>query len=76
MSYQMAGHDTREFWDTLGVLAREIICAEDDRQAYDGAQMMSDWMTIWGIDRPTRKRCICNHLASYREQKAIRRWSL
>lgn len=38
--------------------------------------MLSDWMQIWGIDRPTRKRCIRNHLASYREQKAIRRWSL
>lgn len=76
MAYPMEGHNTREFWDTLSVLEREIICAENDRQAYDGAQMMSDWMTIWGIDRQTRKRCIRNNLASYQDEKIIRRWSL
>lgn len=76
MSYTMAGHDTREFWNAFHVLCRDLITADSDEEAYANAKMLSDWMQIWGIDRPTRKRCIRNHLASYREQKAIRRWSL
>lgn len=76
MSYLMEGHDTREFWDTLHKLTYAITTADNDREAYDNAQMLSDWMQIWGIDRPTRKRCIRNQLASYREEKIIRRWSL
>ncbi len=76
MAYQMEGHDTREFWNAFHVLTRDLITADSDEEAYANAKMLSDWMQIWGIDRPTRKRCIRNQLASYREEKIIRRWSL
>ena len=76
MTYQMKGHTPREFWDAFHVLTRDLITAESDEEAYANAKMLSDWMQIWGIDRQTRKRCIRNHLESYREEKIIRRWSL